>query len=504
MSIEFQEFPQSWRSSIVAIELRGVKKSVLGTGIPQIGLIPGQYDQAKAASITDYVPVQVFSADEMADKAGFGSESHRQALWVFSALGGFSSNVWWSPVPEPGSAVKASGDVVFATNSSSSGTYFFSIGGVVVSFSVPSGSTPTEIGDLFVAAITASQNIAVTASNSSGTVTITAKTAGVNGNEISIVQNPGGETQAALAPSGTTVAVPGSGGYLTSGSGVTDVHDVFFQSDESDNLGDRWYTQISGPYTDSTNIGYYNDSWALRKAPDIRRRFDSTFGFVKETYSQAFAKPATINSEGISPVWEPRSYAPHWELQAAVMGLKMASAEIDPGRPFKTLTVGIPVNSATGDLTEKEYNALFKAGMGFCRIISGSLKAGDMAISYRTNAVGAATEEWFDSVSQTRRQQLVYDVEQLFKNEPYIRGIVADDTSITTKSYVIKPKKVISDLSALVDAWSLNGWVKNAASIKESIAAEINAGNNSRIDAEMTIDEALALRIVGIVEKFLF
>lgn len=504
MAIEFQEFDASSRASIVAIELRGVKRSVSGDGIPQIGLMPGQYDQSLVAGITDYVPVQVFTADEVAEKAGFGSEAHRQALWIFGILGGFSENMWWVPVPEPGAAVKASGTIIFATNSTSSGTYFFSIGGDVVSFAVPSGATPTDIGDLLVAAITAKQNIAVTAANVAGTVTVTAKTAGVNGNEISLVQNPGGQTQAALAPGGTTVALPGSGGYLTSGAGVTDLNDMFFTSGGGDNLGDRWYTQISAPYSDATNLGYYKDSWNLRATPEVKRRFDSTVGFVKETYSQAFAKPSTINSQGVSPVWEARSYSPHWELQAAVMGIKMASAEIDPGRPFKTLSTGIPVNTATGDLTYAENDALFRAGMGFCKIVAGSLVLGDQAISYRTNNVGAATAEWFDSVSQTRRQQLVYDVEQLFLNEPYIRGMVADDTSITIKSYVIKPKKVISDLSALVDVWSLNGWVKNAAEIKSSIAAEINATNNGRIDSEMEIDEALPLRIIGVVEKFFF
>ncbi|MDA3832199.1 MAG: hypothetical protein PF495_02265 [Spirochaetales bacterium] len=504
MAIEFQNLDAASRASLIAIELRGIRRSVSGNNVPQIGLFPGQYDQAKIAGIADYVPVQVFNADDVASKAGFGSEAHREALWIFGILGGFYDNLWWVPIPEPGTTVAASDDVVFATESTSSGTYFFSIGGDMVSFAVPSGSTPTEIGALFVAAITAKQNIAVSASNAIGTVTITAKTSGVNGNEISIVQNPGGQTQAALAPSGTTVTVPGSGGYLTSGAGVTDVHDMFFQSDESDALGDRWYTQIAGPYTDSTNLGYYKDSWDLRSAADIKRRFDSTFGYVKELYAAAYAIPATINSEGISPIWEPRSYAPHWELQAAVMGLKMASATIDPGRPFKTLSVGIPADTSTGDLTFKENDALYKAGMGYCKIVSDELVLGDQAISYRTNAVAAATEEWFDSVSQTRRQQLVYDVEQLFLNEPYVRGMVSDDTSITNKSYVIKPKKVVSDLSALVDVWSLNGWVKNAADIKASIAAEINATNNSRIDSEMEVDEALALRIIGIVEKFFY
>lgn len=503
MSIEFQQFDAASRASLVAIELRGQKRSVSGDGIPQIGLIVGQYLATKASSVTDNVPVQVFTADDVADKAGFGSEAHRQAIWAFGALGGFSSQMWWVPVAAPAAGVAATGTITFTTNATSSGTYYFSIGGDVITVSVASGDTPTEIGDALVAAITAKPNLAVSAANVTGVVTLTAKNLGVNGNAIRIVQSPGGTTQASYAPTGTTVAISGTDGYMASGSGVTDVTDVFLDSG-SDNLGDRWYTQITAPYNDTTNLGIYDDSWTLRADPTIRRRFDATTGYVNKTYTEAFAIPATINSEGISPVWEPRSYAPHWELQAVVFGIKMASAEIDPGRPFKTLSTGLPVDTSIGDLTYKEYDALFREGMGYCKITAGESVVGDLAISYRTSSTGADTEEWFDSVSQTRRQQLVYDVEQLFITTPYDRGIVADDDSITTKSYVIKPKKVISDLSALVDAWSLNGWVKNAADIKSSIAAEINATNNSRIDSEMEIDEALALRIVGVVEKFLF
>ena len=86
----------------------------------------------------------------------------------------------------------------------------------------------------------------------------------------------------------------------------------------------------------------------------------------------------------------------------------------------------------------------------------------------------------------------------------HLESILSSDDSVTTKAYVIKPKKVIADLSAMVDLWDAQGWTKNAAAVKASIVAEINAGNNSRIDSEVTDDEAQALRIVAVAYKFLF
>ena len=503
-NINFETVDPGARASQIFIELKGVRRSVSGGNLPPIGLIPGQYDQALIAGITDYTPVQVFTADEVAEKAGFGSEAHRQALWIFGILGGFYDNMWWVPIPEPGSAVKAFGTIIFATNASSGGTYFFSIGGDLVKVNIPNGSTPTEAGDLLVTAITANLKGLVTSVNAIGTVTLTAKTAGVNGNQISLISNPSGQVQEALNPTGMTVSLPGSGGFLTGGVGATDVHDMLLESDESDKLGDRFYTCIAGPYNDSTNIGYYKTSWQLRKAPDVKRPFNSFFGYVKELYAAAFAIPATINSEGISPVWDPRSYSPNWELQAAVMGLTMWSNVFDPGRPMKTLSTGIPHNTAIGDLSYAKNDALFTAGMGYFKSVSGLLRIGDLATSYRTNPSAAATEEWFDTVSVSLRQQKIYDIENIFKNAPYDRAILAGDDSISNKTYVIKPKKVVSDLSALVNFWDEQGWTKNAAEVKASISAEINSLNNSRIDATITDDEAKALRIVAVLYNFLF
>lgn len=502
--IDFQTVDPNSRASQIFIELQGVRRSVSGSLLPPIGLFPGQYDQSLIAGITDYVPVQVFTADEVAGKAGLGSEAHRQALWLFGLLGGFYENMWWVPIPEPAAAVVATGTIIFATETTSSGTYFFSIGGDLISFGVPNETTPTAAGDLLVTAITANLNSLVTAVNAVGTVTLTAKTKGVNGNEIKLVFNPGGIVQEAQNPAAMTVSLPGSGGYLTSGADVTLLHDMFLDSNEADILGDRFYTCIAGPYTDSANILHYKASWDLRVAPDIRRPFDSFFGYVKEAYANVAALATAINHEGVSPMWDPRSFSPHWELQAAVMGLVMWSTVFDPGRPFKTLKPGIPFDTFTGDLSYTRNDALFRSGMGYFKSVAGELVIGDLALSLRLNDVGAATEEWFDSVSMHRRQQKIFDIENLFKVEPYTRGMVADDTSVTAKSYVIKPKQVIADMSALVDYWVSQGWTKNGDIVKESITAEINAGNNSRIDTEVTDDEAQALRIVAALYKFLF
>ncbi len=501
--INFETVDPNNRASNVYVELKGVKRSVGGSNIPQTGLIVGQYDPALSAGVVDYTPIQVFSAGEVAVKAGFGSEAHRQALWIFGILGGFSDKMWFVPVPEPAGAAAASGDIIFTGTATKAGTVYFSIGGDLYPIPVTKNQTPTQIGDTLEAAITANLNSSVTAVNALGTVTITAKNKGANGNDIKIVLNPAG-TKEADNPESVVISVPGTGGFLTGGVGVVDTHDVFFNANEEDVLGDRFYTQISAPYNDTANIDIYKNSWDARFDPGVRRFFNANIAYTKENYAAAFALPSTINHEGISPSWDDRHYSPQWEVQAAIMGLILLSATFDPGRPFKTLETGLPYDFTKSDLSVKKNDALFKAGMGYMKSISNSMVLGDLATSYRTNSTGGATERWYDTVSTSRRQQKVYDTENLFKGSPYNRAMVGDDDSTSTKDYVIKPKKVISDFSVLVDFWVAQGWTKNGDAVKASIKAEINAGNNSRIDTEVTDDEAQALRIVAVLYKYLY
>lgn len=500
-SISFEHFPATARASATVIEMKGKKRSLKGNLVPQIVLIVGQYDQTNT-SVVEHEPVQAFTLTDVADKFGYGSEIFRQAVWVFHHLGGFSENVWVVPVAEPDGPSAASGDTVFTGTATAAGTFYFSIGGELIRLTVPKGTTADEAGTALVAAIGAAVELPVTATSLTGTVTMTSKWQGATANQITIVANPGGDVQSANAPEGLTVTVPGA---LSGGAGDPDVESVFRDGDGADILGDRWYTVITAPYSDSTALGHYASIGDDRHNPPVNRRFAAYVGYTTETYAQAYAVPATINSPWICPVWDDRVLSPAFEFAAAISGLVAASATIDPGRPFKTLPVGVPVENGANNRLYAEDDALFRAGMGYCRVNkAGHLVVGDLATSYRTNAGGAATEEWFDALAIHRRQQLAFDVETAISSEPYIRSILGSDDVVTAKDYVVKPKTLVTTLINLVDAWASQGWVKNPEAIKETIVTEINESYNSRLDGALTLDEAQALRIVAIKASFLY
>ncbi len=505
MDIAFDLFPSSWRSSIRAIEMRGKKRKIGGQYIPERVLIVGQYLAAKTGVVAG-TPVQCYTADDVGDTFGYGSELHRQALKIFGALGGFNEYVYAVGVAPPDGGAASTGTITILGASTSSGTMYFSIAGDLYEINVASGTTDDNIARALVAAITANAAAPVTAavgeSGSEHIVTLTCKQLGVNGNHIGMVYNPAGTIQSARNPSGPAVTL--SAAYMASGSGNPSVSAVFLDG-AVDKLGDTWYTLITCPYTDSTALGVYKTAGAARRDPTVKRPFATLVGYVKESYSAYAAIPATINSPDIGTVWEPRSLAPAFELSAAVLGMVAYGATLDPGRPYMTLPVPIAVLPGVSGKTEAEYNALFKAGGGYTRVdSSGQCVIGDLALTYRTQAGGAATAEWYDLVSMTRRQAKLYTIDQLLLASPYSRAILGSDDLITSKDYVIKPKKLIADLFGLVDFWASEGWTKNPEAVKDTIAAEINATNNSRLDAELTDDEAQALRIMAVKYAFLY
>jgi len=450
--------------------------------------------------------VHTFSAEEVAEVFGYGSELHRQAIKVFEPLGGFNENVYCVAVASP-TGDPATGTITFTGAATSSGTFYFSLGGILYSLGVTSGATASAQAAALAALITADVSAPFTAAvggtGSDHIVTLTAKQKGVNGKDFYMCLNPSGTVQSNLNPSGPAITFTESN-YFTSGTGDCDVSTVFLDG-AVDKLGDTWYTIISCPYKDATNLGKYKVAANSRFEAAPSRFFAYPVGYVKENYATFYAIPATLNSKFAVPVWEARSLAPPVELSAALIGEVAASAIVDPGRPFIGLDINIPVKPDVNNITYTQADALFKAGGGYFTVdAGGALHIGDIGLSYRTTTGGGATEEWFDLVSVTRRQQKAYMIEQLLRNEPYVRGMVGSDDLVTAKEYVIKPKTLKADLYRIVDEWGREGWSKNIDEIKATISAEINATNNSRLDAELTDDAAQALRIIAVKMAFLY
>lgn len=490
---------QNDRASKNEIELSGVIRSLGSLFIPATGLMLGQYDPAKTATI-DYVPIKVISADDVGLKAGFGSHAHRQALRLPPAVFSQGNGIWWAPVPDGGGATAATEDITFVGAATSSGTLYYLIAGDLVQVGISNGDAITDIGDKLVDAITSDQNLNVTAVNTVGVVALTSKTKGLSGNQTLVVINPAGDSQTNSNPTGITQTLSNIDGYLSAGATDPVVESVFFDGGGNDILGDRWYTDCTMPYTDATNIGWHKASSESRADPAVNRFYGHIGAYTSETtYAQALALPEATNGKYIGEIWDDRSQAPAYELSAALFGIVLDEKNEAPNRPYHTLDTGIPADDSIVNRRYLENDALFKAGMSYCAIdTAGVLRLGDIALTYRKNDAGGKTEEWFDYVTLGNRQAKSYSLQELFRSEAYLRAVVIGNDDPTKVSFAIPPKKIIADVTKLVtDLWAEFSWTKNKKEVIATLTAAINGGNQSRIDAGIIDDEASALRIIA-------
>ena len=123
---------------------------------------------------------QVKNEAEVSDGAGPGSPLHRAIRMFLKA--NKSAKIWALPVAASsgGSPAVASTNIVFATNSTATGTVTVSVDGEDSQATLPAGSTPTQWAAAVLATVNAKTYLPVVATQSTGTVTLSAKIAGAS------------------------------------------------------------------------------------------------------------------------------------------------------------------------------------------------------------------------------------------------------------------------------------------------------------------------------------
>ncbi len=193
-------------------------------------LMIGQYLTGKSPS--ENTPIQVLNPSDTADRTGFGGPLHRLHLWVDKI--GSNVPVYIIAQEEEAAAVAATGTIVATVTTVEAGTLYLYVSGELVEVTLTDGMSATEVGDAIEAAINDDVTLAVTASNASGTVTLTAKAKGTYGNYIQLSTNEGtGQT----TPEGVTLVLTD----LSGGAADPDLDDALTGTD----VNQEWFTDVT-------------------------------------------------------------------------------------------------------------------------------------------------------------------------------------------------------------------------------------------------------------------
>jgi phage tail sheath gpL-like len=263
--------------------------------------------------------------------AGSGSPLHRAARIFLQA--NRNAKLWGLPVAETvtGSPAAATNTLTIATTSTGVGTLTVTIAGEECSYTFPNASTASVIGDGIVAAIKGKTWLPVTASNSSGTVTITAKLKGISQGtatvpvircRVSITSGIG--TTASLAGAFLGAAVAGAEGSTTEAANLATALLAIASTR-------KYYIVTSA--NDATSLGNLKTHISTKSEP--RQGLRSVgIGALVHGLAACSTISNTLNYERLQLAWQPNGEWDCASIAANVAAIRQKYEQIDSAFNF--------------------------------------------------------------------------------------------------------------------------------------------------------------------------
>lgn len=481
--ITFESVPTNARASGVFVEEKNVVRGFANLIAPQIILVIGQFNSGKSPTVN--VAQRILSKEDAWDRYGRGSLLARMIEKVFKG-NKFQTDVYALPIAENVAGVVAEGSITVTGTSTEAGMLAIALGDRIIELAVAKDATGAAVTAALETAVNADLDCLLTSDFDTPDLILSARHKGAFGNEIGITLNPRSTDK---TPAGLTVTIvdmaSGAGNpVLTTGLA---------------GLGDRFYTVIVNPYSDSTSTAAINTTGDERIAPSIKKPFLSFTG-IKGDRAAYLSALGSLNSKWICTVPTFNIPTPSFELAAETAGIWARVQLSTPNRPVKEVAVsGALASLGFTNLTYEQKNDLVLAGGSWFKVLEdGSIVLGDLCTTRTTNTSGGLDEDWRFSEVIANLQTKIYSLDQLFNSERYLQSIVVDDASISNLSYVVRPRTVRQDIIQLIDElWIPFGLSKQRDDIVKNIVTGINSSNPARIDVSVPDIMAAQLRIVA-------
>lgn len=430
---------------------------------------------------------KITSYDQAVVLYGAGSQISRMFKAWFD--NNKTSDVYGVSLDDAGAGVAASGSFVIGGNASADGSLVVYIGGERIAVAVAEGDTATNIGDALVAAL--ESRLPVTGSNSTGTVTITAKNKGEAGNDIPLLANINSGEE---LPTGISLSINSMSGGANNPS-IQDAIDV---------IGDEWYNVFCAPYTDTTNLNAIETELEDRFGP--LRQIDGVY--VTSKRGTLSALETFGNSRNSKQVICPHSQgtpSSSFEVAAAWAGQLAKEGQADPARPFQTLELVNILPPAIEDrFTLTENNSLLYDGISTFYVDNGGKVRIQRAITmYQTNASGAVDIAYLDANTRFTLMFLRYDFNNQIKTR-YPRAKLADDgVEVGPGQQVMTPALGKAEAVNIFAGWERLGLVENASQFENDLVCVRSTTDPNRLEWILPPDLMNQFRVGAVSMQFL-
>ncbi|WP_110947416.1 phage tail sheath subtilisin-like domain-containing protein [Pseudomonas bohemica] len=490
MNVPFSTIPSNLRTPLFYAE---VDNSMANSGSQtQRTLIIGQITSS-GNGVVD-VPVLGQGVSDAKAKGGLGS---MLALMTdaYVASDDFGE-IWFLPLADADGSVAAAGTVLVEGTPSETGVISLYIAGQLISLTVTTGETATDIATALAALVNSTTDLPVTATASAATVTITAKNKGLAGNEIDLRLNYLGTSSGEAVPTGLALTLT----QLTGGA-TNPVLDAAVA-----NLSDEAFDFIVSPYTDTASLNslksLLNDKtgrWSY-----ANQIYGHVFAALRGTLATLATAGTARNNQHETVLGFYDSPTPAWVWAADLAGTAAVALRADPGRPLQTLALSTALAPPSSSLfTLGERNTLLWDGISTFTVSSdGTVAIENLITTYQQNSYGAADDSYLQ-VETLFLLMYVLRAQRTLVTSKYARvKLAADGTRFAPGSAIVTPKIIKADLIAQYQELEYNGYVQDSDTFAEALIVEKNSTNPNRVDVLWPGTLINQLRIFALLAQF--
>lgn len=513
MPISFDTIPAQWRMPLFWAE---VDPSMAGLPIIRQPILlvgsmiaePEAGDPALPAGVDPGIALpnipKPIGTQAQADRE-YGQGSELASMFAASFANNFAHEIWALPVAPLAGSTAAAAQITILTPPSEAGMVHLYIGGHHVGIAVGTTDTPTTIAAALAAAINDEPNLQVVATAAAGVVTVTCKTRGKNGNDITLVLNYYGKIGGQELPPGMTMTVPltlGTGTGAVVGGGEPDFTDAIA------NLGEHEYEYVALPNTESNTLFDFEQEWGFTDTGRwgwMRQLYGHLFCARRDSYSDlvVWGEGRNFGPTSVMGV-EPLSPSPTWEWAAAYAGKAARALTNDPARPLQTLSLNKILGAQPEDrFILPELNSL--SGVGIATQKRGS--DGQPMImrdttTYQLNLYGQSDDAYELVTTMATLAKLIRNQRHVITSKFPRHKLANDGTRFGVGQKIVTPKIIKAELVSQYRIDEFNGLVEDVSAFKQHLIVERDPNNPNRLNVLWPPDLVNQLRVYAVLVQF--
>lgn len=467
-------------------------KDLRGGGIlflPQRVAVVGQGSTASTYSTTK---AQHTSALSVATAYGFGSPLHLAALQLFPVNGDGVGTipVTFYPLEDDGSGVASAGDITPSGAQTVAASYVVRINNIdSEAFVIAAADTVATIVTAITAAINATLEMPVVATDSTTTVDLASKWKGTSANDI-YVEVVGSTT------AGTIFTITQPVGGLVN----PDVDVALNQ------VGDIWESMVLSclDTVDTDTLDKYSTFGEGRWGALVRKPLVVFTGNTDTTVAAAITIPDArktdrTNSQLVAPGSN--------DLPLVVAGRQLARivkvANNNPPQDYGSQDATGLVAGADGDQWNYvERDQAVKGGSSTIEVKDDVVNISDVVTFY--HPTGDPTPAYRFVVDIVKVQNIIFNLNLIFATAEWDGAPLIPDDQPTINATAKKPKMAKAAVAAMLDSLGLNAIISYPNTAKDNTFAEISSTNPKRLDIATTVQLSGNTNIISVDLNFGF